>query len=99
LPGHYRPLNGDDSGAETLSQNQAGDTHYRRIPDCRMSLEPILDFLWVHVEAGPDDNFLPASYQVDKPFLAHDPPVARQKTSLLVERPDPSLRAADDSPS
>ena len=41
-----------------------------------MSLEPILDFPWVHVEARSDDNFLTASYQVDKPFLIHDAQVA-----------------------
>ena len=52
-----------------------------------MSLEPILDFPWVHVEARSHDNFRPASYQVDKPFLVHNPKVARQKVSLLVERP------------
>jgi len=33
-----------------------------------MSLEPILDFPWVHVEAEPHDNFLPASYQGDNFF-------------------------------
>ena len=64
-----------------------------------MSLEPILDFPWVHVEARADDNFLPAAYQVDKPFLVRDTQVAGQKTSLLVKRFGRLYKAAYDSPS